>query len=231
MKNFKKYSLYAIGEIILIVVGVLIAIAVNNYNSVSAKEKKLVSVIQKVKLNLENDINNLDVLISDYESLDTVINDVITGRYPIKTIDTINELTIDDCASCYAYHIGFSPFYSKLDGFEQLKSINLDWNSGKNEMTQDVLFFYQEQLRDIKLLEQTITAEILSNLKSIEQFDWYIDYMLNEFNPESVRYFHTDKMYKNKLTTYKTLVIDNYLRMLNEYRSEAKALAQSLTIG
>lgn len=228
MKNFKKYILYAIGEIFLIVVGVLIAINVNNSNAERKKEKQLNSIIQKVKINLENDIQNLDTLISNYKDLDTVMYDIISGKYPTDYIDTFNLSNIKNCIPCYAYHLGFAPFHSKLDGYEQLKSVNLDWNSNKNKITQDILFFYQEKLRELKLVEQPITDEVFKNLRSIEDYDWYVDYTLRKPNLESMKYFHTDRGYKNKLATYKVLVIENYLKMLVAFRKEAKVLLETI---
>ena len=51
--KFSKYLIYAIGEIVLVVIGILIAISINNWNS----DKKDRQHEQKVLLNILKDIN------------------------------------------------------------------------------------------------------------------------------------------------------------------------------
>jgi sensor domain CHASE-containing protein len=56
--KFSKYLLYAIGEIILVVIGILIALQINNSNELS-KQNRLVetyenSLISELKIDLEN---------------------------------------------------------------------------------------------------------------------------------------------------------------------------------
>ncbi|WP_425287337.1 DUF6090 family protein [Lutimonas vermicola] len=46
--KFSKYLLYAIGEIILVVIGILIALQINNYNELNKQRaKKVVELINK----------------------------------------------------------------------------------------------------------------------------------------------------------------------------------------
>lgn len=53
--KFSKYVLYAIGEIILVVVGILIALSINNWNS---NQKNLVAekdyIVSRIDLELTN---------------------------------------------------------------------------------------------------------------------------------------------------------------------------------
>ena len=56
--NFSKYLIYAIGEIILVVIGILIALSINNWNELKkegVKEQKiLASLFQDFKINIKN---------------------------------------------------------------------------------------------------------------------------------------------------------------------------------
>ena len=53
--KFSKYVLYAVGEIILVVVGILIALSINNWNSI---QKNLVAekdyIVSRIDLELTN---------------------------------------------------------------------------------------------------------------------------------------------------------------------------------
>jgi len=65
--KFSKYLIYAIGEIILVVIGILIALQINNWNE-SNKERALVMTsLSSLKLNLKEDIRDLNEQI-DYNN-------------------------------------------------------------------------------------------------------------------------------------------------------------------
>lgn len=57
--DLKKYLLYAIGEIILVVVGILIALQINNWNQKRANKKLEVQYYQSMKSQLNEDIVDL----------------------------------------------------------------------------------------------------------------------------------------------------------------------------
>jgi len=70
-----KYLKYAIGEIILVVIGILIALQINNWNEIQKKEKLKVSY----KISLINDLS-LDIL---------KLNELITKNY--SELATLNN--------------------------------------------------------------------------------------------------------------------------------------------
>jgi hypothetical protein len=55
-QRFKKYILYAIGEIILVVIGILIALAINDWISNKTVERQLDSIIKVIQTDLEKDL-------------------------------------------------------------------------------------------------------------------------------------------------------------------------------
>ena len=54
--RFSKYMLYAIGEIILVVIGILIALQINNWNNTSVLRKKEIVLLKELKKSLESDL-------------------------------------------------------------------------------------------------------------------------------------------------------------------------------
>ena len=61
-----KYMLYAIGEIILVVIGILIAIQINNKNEENKIEDEMNGIYQSIVDELEADIQTLDKILPDY---------------------------------------------------------------------------------------------------------------------------------------------------------------------
>ena len=59
-----KYLKYAIGEIILVVVGILIALSINNWNENRKDERRTINYLTNLIENLNNDISSFEVNIS-----------------------------------------------------------------------------------------------------------------------------------------------------------------------
>ncbi len=57
--KFSKYLLYAIGEIVLVVIGILLALQVNNWNINRIETNQTKAILNSMILDLESDISNL----------------------------------------------------------------------------------------------------------------------------------------------------------------------------
>lgn len=226
--KLKRYLLYALGEILLIVAGVLIAVNINNFNDAKKQEENLNLILGNITDDLNSDIKNLDQLITAYEDLDSIITNIVDDKYKTSYFDTINQTNFLECTPCFAYHIGFFTFSPKLDGYNQLQDFNLSPDMSDKKLSHDILLFYKENLKDNKIIEESLVNTVLKNIESMEQFDWYSDYMLNRYNAKSIEYFQNHQMYKNKLVSFKTLALENHLSLLRNYKASAKILLQSI---
>lgn len=65
--KFTKYLIYAIGEIFLVVIGILIALQINNWNESNKLHQREVSLLRELKSNLEVNVDNLNRDISIQE--------------------------------------------------------------------------------------------------------------------------------------------------------------------
>ena len=66
-----KYLLYALGEIILVVLGILIALYINNSNDNRATEKEISSLFVKTSIELESNINQINSIITNHKLKDS----------------------------------------------------------------------------------------------------------------------------------------------------------------
>ena len=62
--KFSKYLIYAIGEIVLVVIGILIALSINNWNEVSKTKIKAENFKEKIIQDLIKDTLNIDTQIA-----------------------------------------------------------------------------------------------------------------------------------------------------------------------
>jgi len=142
-----KYLKYAIGEIVLVVFGILIALSINNWNSKRIQQQK--ERILLTELNKEFRANKIQldsVLVSHNRSKKS--NDYLLSRLPIKDVNKENL----DSLSIHIWHSGdtytFNPSSGVTSSIMNSSSINIISN---NELRQlligwnDILIDYQEE--------------------------------------------------------------------------------------
>jgi len=54
--KFSKYLIYAIGEIILVVIGILIALQINNWNEVQKGKMKATTILKEIRSDMFKDL-------------------------------------------------------------------------------------------------------------------------------------------------------------------------------
>ena len=140
------YLRYAVGEIVLVVIGILIALNINNWNSNRIKKQKENVYLTNIKRDLKEQLKTIEIQI-DYE---TYINNVAT---PIMTYYKENQSFKVD--SVFTRSIGIltgrttfiknSPTYTEL-----ISSGNIDI-IGNDNLKDDIISYYQE-LERIELI-------------------------------------------------------------------------------
>jgi len=87
--KFSKYLLYAIGEIVLVVIGILIALQINTWNEERNLAKERITILQNLREDLTNDIENYQYSFMRLEDRLKVTEKVIVlfDNIP-KTIDS-----------------------------------------------------------------------------------------------------------------------------------------------
>ncbi len=114
-----KYLKYAIGEIILVVVGILIALSINNWNENQKLKVKELSVYKELRSELtesrKDALGDLSDIERNQKSSSIVLNIIVSKKFNMDTLR--NHLP-------YTYDIElFSP---PTSAFESLKSIGFD---------------------------------------------------------------------------------------------------------
>lgn len=96
--KFSKYLLYAIGEIILVVIGILIALQVNNWNTERTNDNAALKLMSRIQLESEQNQEELKIRIEVVNSL--LINaegliKLFNRDYTNSNIRTVDSLISD----------------------------------------------------------------------------------------------------------------------------------------
>jgi hypothetical protein len=165
-----KYLKYAVGEIILVVVGILIALQINNWNEARKISNLEIDIIQELKNNLDSDLIDID------ENIGWHTKSLYSSQIITKVID--EKLSYNDSLD---YHFSsiyvFPMFVPTLTAYETLKQ------NGTRLIKNDSLRFrivglYERDhsfLNDVMNNERQQTSKDLHGLyrKEFNSFDWF----------------------------------------------------------
>lgn len=220
-KGLQRYLLYAIGEIILVVVGILIALGINNWKQEQTEQKELERIIALVKADLTTDLVATKNLI-DFAKTDQQLTENILHNPKFK--DSIRNC--EDCRYIMA-RVYVSNFNSK--GYELLSNFNKDIKT-RHRQVDSILNFYSNYKReDLEIRNQLILDEIVDHMKYLrDHFDWFSEWFIDgNCYAECLDYF-TGKTYMNRLTYYEALFFDDYIYGIKQYRKDLEALLDYL---
>jgi hypothetical protein len=91
----KKYIFYALGELMLVVVGIVIAVQLGNWNELRKEKKEEQFLLQSLKKDFEKNLENLN---TDYELNEINLNglfrllEIIRAQDPSPDLDEINKI-------------------------------------------------------------------------------------------------------------------------------------------
>lgn len=110
---------YAIGEILLVVIGILIALQINAWNETKKLEKRELILLNELKSNLEANMENLE------EDIKIQTKSISSFDYILDIVN--NEDPYNDSIPSYLQIVNFAPeVVLTASSFETLKSIGLE---------------------------------------------------------------------------------------------------------
>ena len=210
-----KYLVYASGEIVLIVIGILIALSLNNRNEQRKTEARIDQIFQDVLDELVSNIEATRLPMSYFSRRDSVIELVLTDR-----------VTLED------YTSGKNPYLNNLTNFHN--PVNLTQNAYNNLNREldavpdryrpivselDVLYNYNKPF--VEETNISISKFIEDNqLYGMRNYPWFYSRNEEEWK-QKIKYKLENFRYKNEVSEYQNLGTYNQLRMSLMFRRKA----------
>ena len=116
-----KYMQYAIGEIVLVVIGILIALQINNWNEERIQKQELNDILQSIANGVQSDIRELKLLLVARANVEKKA-DSIFNNYIDTDKKSINLVEVAFINSAFRDILNTIHFSSNLSAFESLKN-------------------------------------------------------------------------------------------------------------
>lgn len=166
-----KYFKYVIGEILLVVIGILIALQINNWNDLRKNKNYEQEILFLINQNLKNDSIALSTELFKSKEATKLANQLLKQVEKGDFNDSINNYL--------GKIISFEMFKSQSSAFEILKSKGIDVISNK-ELQLELISYYDESLYSV--------YEALEDVEESFKNDWvpiikenFLDYKWREY--------------------------------------------------
>ncbi|MDT0559293.1 DUF6090 family protein [Ichthyenterobacterium sp. W332] len=153
--KFSKYLIYAIGEIILVVLGILIALQINNWNENNKKRKSIEQSLIEIRDNLRTDNLETPKIIDRAENEIKIQEELIETLEKKVVLDSTHNYKIGKCNTLNGISI-------TVTGYEKIKEIGL--GNLKNKELETELIFYYEKLKKRFEQQQVYDRNSLTNM-------------------------------------------------------------------
>ena len=219
--KIKGYLFYAIGEIILIVLGILLALYINNRNISQQYKSQIDHNITRVFFELEKNIedarNNIETLMNKDSLIHLVMNDSLKAEEYFQNLEfaalilNSHSLKLEDNA------------------FQNLIKLNISDDKYKEDLLINLkeLYSLNENIQHTNKLMSNFVFEKSAPLlaKSIGSFG-NLTYS-EQVNDDAVNFFINSKEYKSYLSLYTIIVIRNHLDNVRKfYKKSIKVYSQ-----
>jgi len=190
--KFSKYLIYAIGEIVLLVIGIMIALYFNNKNQQRIEEEKIKVTLAEIQRDIVSDINYSNYFIGRYIKRDSIKNIILN-----------NQLTYDDLKSGKV-NADYAAFYRdeiviQTNGFEQfVKKIDV-LPEKYNDLLTMLNELYKVQKFHVEFFVEQYQEGLSKNIDhSYYNTTWYAHYnFTNSISDEQIDFYLHNPMFKN----------------------------------
>ena len=202
--KFSKYLLYAIGEIVLVVIGILIALSINNWNNNLKETKELQGYLINIKNNLQADLTGIKEIKIFRDS---------SRAYSVKYLKIAknDKITIEDFAEIeYSNYNVFWDLYFKShqSGFEALKNSGFIGKLNGTKLEENLNeYYYVLDKMQAKEISLNNTIEAMENRAFNDNIQHRIQDIMQIENKEA--FFSSQQKDIKKLINHPSMIAAN----------------------
>lgn len=230
-KKTKQYLLYAIGEIILVVVGILIALQINNQNQIRLSKKEEIKTLKSLRGALKN---NLAEFVSIYENqtirYESLQKSLVLNTKDFTTSDLDYLIGLNSTSYTYNPSLGIYNAIINSGKIELISNDSLKNNISKlkdkmldyQEEEEEVANFTRQYLYDFFIKEYKIDPSVLIPTRQRTKEEEITD---KQFYTQAFKLIHVRNMYFLLLNSMDNVIVEGKI-----LKGELEKLLQEIDI-
>lgn len=218
--NVGRYLSYAAGEVILIVIGILVAVSINNWNE-ERQQKKVVNGIFAVLINdIKEDTAEVSQILDFYNKKKSTFLKI--------AYDTLTNKEISECDLCPTLISSREVLSINKRGINQLNEYNNYTLGNQDSLIFDLVNFYARLTDEVENHNDLITDDVVGNLVYWrDNYPWFTSSMQGRLKKEDWSYFGSQE-FKNRVAFHYVLIYENYFYFLQTFQQDSKIILKKL---
>lgn len=200
--KLSKYLLYAIGEIILVVIGILIALKINNYNEKQKNDQKVYTILRQVQKELETNIVECDQRLQFYMQQDSIAYLVLNKQ--VSPSDYMGEQSYLFISLLLNHKV----VTVQKNAYDNLLTLADQIPEPLDSIFLNLKKIYTEDLELFKGTEEDVKYIVFDNYDWLKSnVPWFHKSWSNEpIGKEEMDYYLKNDYYLNKVTFYRYIM-------------------------
>ncbi len=208
-------------EILVITVGILVAITLNNWKELRKDEQLLNNIYLIVAEDLKNDIEEIDSIIQYKKEREPTFYKVIDGL--------MSKKDYEECSYCEYLIMGFPDIYLEKRGFNLLNNYSNNFQRIEDSLQIKVIRFYTKHLVELYVDDGHKSNDLENNYTHWKNtYDWYSDFITGRDFTGFIEYALNNQDYKNRVANYFFLHHTIDIRQLKDFNEGAKILIKQI---
>ncbi len=213
-KYLEKYGIHVVVEVFIIVVGVLIALQVNNWNESRKEKQQLKSILGKIMEDWASDTIMANTVLNHYEPFEEAYDKVIKQELTDEYLDT--------CRVCRGLVTFYMPYKAESSGLDLLKRYV---NSSDNTIHADttingLIHSYSYYIETLNQMSERIKDDVDINVLALTEKTWFADLYSKGHQIPEFRTYYKSQEFRNRVARHSIFVRGNLLRFLKQYKKE-----------
>ena len=225
--QIRRYLFYALGEVALVVIGILLALQIDSWNTDRIERQKEMLYLKEIRSNLQDDLNNVEYSIAFNRNKDSIITASLNAMlHSGSNLEAMMKISRN-----MPILAEFSVYTQNRVAFDNMLSAeNIDLISGDSLRSalsayysaQNLLDGTQERVKQLTRIFMDNITPSLMNRENISQF-----YQENNFVSANDLDFTTNRvLFGDLFGMQKNL--ESHTVYLENYRREIEALLQQI---
>ena len=215
-----KYLKYAIGEIVLVVIGILIALSINNWNQSRQKSKVLNNIYRTVAEDLKNDSSEVAMVLNFMHERKAIFEKILNDSLKVQDIEE-NDIISSILTDIRVLNI-------EKRGYNLLGRFDENMVGEKDSLAFRIINFYGSSIFFAEKVETIIIDDLIKTNDRWKNQDWYANIMQNKKDVTFTNYMLTNKEFKNLCAFRYSIFYENYVPTIEQFQRGSERILEAI---
>jgi hypothetical protein len=219
--KLKKYLFYALGEIILIVVGISIAVFINNKVEKNRQDRILKTILTNISNDISTDLKEIEIILDGYERQEKLFS------FVLDSLDAGKSLK--ECIYCPHVLTSATPFSLRTRGYQQLSSFKEDNYNTTDSLIFDTSNFYNSYTKLAEVVNNMLLDDTHENLNYLKiNYPHFKDLFTDKEIKGRMDFFENNTEFVNRVALREILNYANHVSLLESFKIDASGLLEDI---